>query len=351
MTGRLASRRPTMNDVAADANVSLKTVSRVVNQVGSVDSILVERVLKSIARLGFRRNEDAASLRSGGAVKTIGLVTAVHSNTFYTAIASGVMQMARTSGYQVIIASSEEDPELERALALDLCRRRVSGLIVVPLDSDQSFLASEMQRGTPVVFVDRPPIGVEADAVLIDNRGGARIAMEAILTRRHRRVALVMDSLGIYTMRERSAGARDAMSAAGIPADPDLVTTEAHTPDEAAGLFSRMLDLSKPPTAVLCGNNRATIGVIEELARRRAMGERSAESVQVVGFDNFEMSRLLPFPVTLVDYDISEMGARAAERLLARIQGDQGPPHAQLLPTRLVQRGGLFGLAARNGHR
>jgi LacI family transcriptional regulator len=331
-----------MNDVAADAGVSLKTVSRVVNNVGTVDPVLVERVVASIAKLGFRRNEEAASLRSGGLAKTIGLVTAVLGNSFYTAIASGVMRMARENGYQVIMASSEEDPQLERELAIDLCRRRVSGLIVVPLDGDHSFLQSEITRGTPVVFIDRPAVGVEADAVLIDNRGGARSAMDVLLSSGHSRIAIILDSLGIYTMRERLAGAREALIAAGITEDPDLMTAQAHTPDEAAELFGRMLDLEHPPTAVLCGNNRGTIGVVEELARR-ARGGHDAPKVHVVGFDDFEMSRLLPSPVTLVDYDIPELGALAAQRLLARIGGDATPPQTLLLPTRLVQRGGALG--------
>ena len=336
-----------MNDVAADAGVSLKTVSRVVNHVGTVDPVLVERVVSSIARLGFRRNEEAASLRGGGLAKTIGLVTAVLGNSFYTAIASGVMRAARESGYQVIMASSEEDPQLERELAIDLCRRRVSGLIVVPLDGDHSFLQSEITRGTPVVLIDRPALGVEADAVLIDNRGGARAAMDVLLSQGHRRIAVVLDSLGIYTMRERLAGAREALIAAGIPEDVNLVTSEAHTPDEAAGLFARMLDLPDAPTAVLCGNNRGTIGVVEELTRR-SRGPQHAPQVEVMGFDDFEMSRLLPAPVTLVDYDIPELGALAAERLLARIGGDASAPHTLLRPTRLVQRGGALGAPARS---
>jgi LacI family transcriptional regulator len=327
------SLRPTMNDVAADAGVSLKTVSRVVNSVSTVDPVLVVKVVASIRKLGFRRNGVAASLRSGGETLTIGLITADLSNAFYTTISSAVASVARSRGYQVIMASSEENPDIERSLALDLCQRRVSGLLVVPTSADHSYLKREVDLGIPIVFVDRPGTGLEADAIVVDNRGGARLAIDHLLEAGHRRIGLLMDSLAIHTMRERLGGANEALAAAGISADAALTCENVHSPDDAIRAMSRMLDLPQPPTAVLCGNNRSTVGAVEELWRRRV-------SVEVVGFDDFEMSRLLPQPVTIVDYDTSALGTLAAEQLFARIDGAASEPVKQLLPTHLVTRGG-----------
>ena len=324
--------RPTMNDVAADAGVSLKTVSRVVNDVSTVDPALVEKVVASIGKLGFRRNGVAASLRSGGETLMIGLITADLSNVFYTTLSSAVASVARSRGYQVIMASSEENPDIERSVALDLCQRRVSGLIVVPTSADHSYLKREVDLGIPIVFVDRPGPGLEADAIVVDNRGGARLAIERLVGAGHRRIGLLMDSLEIYTMRERLGGAMDALAAARIIADPALTSEDVHSPDDAITAMSRMLDLPQPPTAVFCGNNRGTIGAVEELWGRRA-------NVEVVGFDDFEMSRLLPQAVTIVDYDTSALGTLAAEQLFARIDGASSAPAEQLLPTHLVTRG------------
>ena len=326
--------RPTMNEVAADAGVSLKTVSRVVNNVPTVDPDLVEKVRESIKKLGFRRNGVAASLRSGGETKTIGLVTADLSNAFYTTLSSAVATVARTRGFQVIMASSEEDSDIERSLALDLCQRRVSGLIVVPTNADHGYLQAEVDLGIPVVFVDRPGTGLEADAIIADNRGGARAAVRQLIAGGHRRVGLLMDSLSIHTMSERVAAARQALSSAGIDDDPSLLAQNVHSPDDAAVAMGAMLDLAQPPMAVLCGNNRSTIGAVEELWRRRA-------NVEAIGFDDFEMSRLLPQAVTIVDYDTAVLGTLAAERLFERIDGVVSKVTVQLLPTRLIVRGGL----------
>jgi LacI family transcriptional regulator len=321
-----------MNDVASDAGVSLKTVSRVVNAVPTVDRDLVDKVFASIKKLGYRRNGIAASLRAGSETRMIGLITADVSNSFYTELASAVAKVARARGFQVIMASSEEDPEIERALALDLCQRQVSGLIVVPTSADHRYLQAEMDLGVAVVFVDRPASGLTADAILIDNQGGAHSAVERLIANGHRRIGLLMDSLSIYTMRERLAGARDALAAAGIDDDPALLVDGVHSPDDAANAVRSMLDLADPPTAFLCGNNRSTIGALEEVWRRGA-------SIAIVGFDDFEMSRLLPQPVTIVDSDTAELGTRAAERLFDRIDGIAAEPTEHLLPTRLVDRG------------
>lgn len=328
------SGRPTMVDVAAAAGVSLKTVSRVINSEPNVDAAMSARVQEAIGRLGYHRNALAASLRSG-TNDTIGFVSADLTNTFYMEVAAALSSVAVKRGMHVVMASSEEDPATERRLALDLCMRRVGGLIVVPTASDHSYLAPEVERGTPVVFLDRPGTGISADAVLIDNRGGARAAVAELLDAGHRRVAILLDATEIFTMRERRDGALEAFAAAGVVADPALIVTGLHTPAAARAAMERLLDASAPPTAVFCGNNRATIGALEAILPRSA-------DVAVTGFDDFELSGLLPRRIRIVAYDVAELGTRAATVLLDRI-ADRSPhdPTARLIPTRLVDRGGL----------
>ena len=238
------------------------------------------------------------------------------------------------------MSSSEENVELERSTALALCQRRVSGLIVVPTTSDHGYLRAEVDRGIPVVFVDRPGNGIDADAILVDNEGGAADAVAALIERGHRRIAVLLDSLDIYTMRERLSGVERAFAASGVSIDSDLIAYTAHSPENAVQAMATMLDLPEPPTAVLCGNNRSTIGAVEEIWRRSV-------DVDVVGFDDFEMSRLLPQAVTIVDYDTRALGIASAQRLFDRIDGDTSASRRVLLPTQLVGRGGQWPVSAR----
>lgn len=322
-----------MVDVAAAAGVSLKTVSRVINSEPNVDAAMAARVRDAAEQLGYHRNALAASLRSG-TNDTIAFVSADLSNTFYMQIAAALSAVAVQRGMHVVMASSEEDAATERRLALDLCQRRMGGLIVVPAASDQSYLAREVERGTPVVFLDRPGTGVAADAVLLDNRGGARAAVAELLEAGHERIAILLDSPDIFTMTERLAGAREAFAAAGRAFDAGAVVSDIHTPRDARAAMDRLLDADAAPTAVFCGNNRATIGALEAILAREA-------DVAVSGFDDFELSWMLPRRIRLVSYDVAELGTRAATTLLDRVANSAPAASApQLVPTTLVDRGG-----------
>lgn len=324
--------RPTMVDVASAAGVSLKTVSRVINDEPHVNAETQARVRAAIETLGYHRNAIAASLRSGS-IDTIGLIVADLRNAFYTAVAAAVSAVAVSHGMQVIIASSESDPDAERALALDLCQRRVGGLIIMPAGTDQSYLQPEMDRGTQMVFLDRPGVGVSADAVLIDNRGGAYRAVTTLLDAGHRRIAVLGDHPHIHTMRERVGGAVDAHRDRGLTLEDDMVVSDLHSSDDARETILRLLSSPNPPTAVFCCNNRSTIGVLQATMPLHL-------TLAIAAFDDFELSDLLPTSLTVVDYDTEELGRSAARTLLGRLAGTtDGPASTVLIPTTLARRG------------
>nr|BFE55480.1 LacI family DNA-binding transcriptional regulator [Dactylosporangium thailandense] len=325
-----------MADVAARAGVSLKTVSRVVNDAPYVQPELAERVLAAVAELGFRRNHLASSLRSGQATATIGLLIEEIANPFYATIAGAAAEIARQRDTMLIIASSEEDPAREQQLLRDLCARRVDGLLVVPAGSptgcDHSFLRAEVELGTSVVFLDRPPGNLRADTVLLDNRGGARDGVRRLVAEGHRRIAVLLDSIGVYTMRERLDGAQDALVEAGAPYDDRLVRDGVRDPAAAGRVVADLLDQPDPPTAFFSLNNRITLGVIEELHRR-------GSDAALLAFDDFELARLVPYPLTVIAYDTRALARTATELLFRRIDGDRSWPRTVVLPTELVARG------------
>lgn len=325
-------RRPTMLDVAKRADVSVKTVSRVINGEPSVASELTERVLTAAAELGFRRNDIARSLRSSQSSRTIGLLIEEIANPFYSTIARVVGEVAAEHQTLVLIASSEEDPAREKEILLDLCERRVDGLLVVPAGHDHSYLRPEVQMGMPVVFLDRPPGQLLADTVLVDHRGGSRDAVQSLLDDGHTRVGILSDSLSVFTMRERLAGAQDAMALAGVRFDEALVRHDIRSPEAAARAVAQMLDHPDPPTAFFCLNNRITIGALGELWARRS-------DAGLAGFDDFELSHLMPRPLRVVAYDPTDLARIAAERLFERIAGDGSWPATSVLLTHLVNRG------------
>jgi LacI family transcriptional regulator len=329
-------RRPTMVDVALRAGVSIKTVSRVINGEPSVSAQLIAQVLSAAADLNFRRNDVARTLRSNEVGRTIGLLIEGIANPFYAAIAHVVADIAAANDTLLIIASSEEDVERERKLLLDLCQHRVSGLLIVPAGEDHSYLRSEVQMGMPVVFLDRPPGRLLADTVVVDNRGGAEAAVLRLVSDGHRRIGILLETLSVFTMRERLGGAQLALALAGVPYDESLVRHDVSSPEHAARAVAEMLAAAEPPTAFFCLNNRITIGAVRALYALRS-------DAGLVGFDDFELADLMPRPFQVVAYDPVQLARIATERLFARIAGDQSWPVTQTLATRLLDRGLALG--------
>ena len=182
--------------------MSLKTVSRVINAEAGVTPATAAKVTEAIDALGFERNDLARSLRQGRTSSTLGLVIEDVANPFYSAVAQAVEAVASDRGFLLITASALEDAERERELIGALLRRRVDALLIVPAGPDHRYISSAART----VFLDRPPQGIAADTVLLDNLGGARRAVEHLIAHGHTRIACVADTADLYTMRERLDG-------------------------------------------------------------------------------------------------------------------------------------------------
>lgn len=324
--------RPTMNDVAAQAGVSLKTVSRVVNGLDHVSPDKFERVTRAIEELGFRRNEYARQLRQG-TTATIGLVLEDVADPFYSLLTRAVEDVAFERDHVVLAASSAEDPIRARALIESFGARGVDGLIVAPAGGiDAQYLQSELDNGSSLVFVDRPVSGIDADTVLVDSRGGAERGTEHLIRHGHRRIAFFGDDESVYTARERRAGYRAALDAAGIPFDDSLVVMTVPATAPANELLDRVLASDDPPTAVFSGNNRWSVRLL------RALRDRP-DDLAFLGFDDFELSDVLSPAITVIAQDASAVGRLAAELLFRRITGDSSPIQRVQLATTLIERG------------
>lgn len=319
----------TLVDVAARAGVSLKTASRAVNGEPHVAEATRRRVVDAAERLGFRLNSQASMLRRGLRPGVVGFVMGDLRNPFYSAIAKGLELETRGRGLQLTVASTDEDPQRERDLVAELVDRQVRALVVVSTREEHGDLESVRQRGIRVVFADRPPVGLAADAVLLDDEGGARRAVESLLAHGHRRIGFVGDFSRLPTHRDRLHGYSAAMEAAGADGWRRWVREDRHDAASARGGVHELLALDEPPTALFTSNNRVTIGALSAL---RGVDVPPA----LVGFDDFDLADVLG--VTVVAHDPVELGRRAAALALGPAPED-GVPRRVVLPTTLVHRG------------
>jgi LacI family transcriptional regulator len=311
----MSATRPTMKDVAARAGVALKTVSRVVNGEPGVTPETARRVLGAIADLGFRRNESARLLRTGRTA-TLGFIADTWAGPDAPAVYRGLETVALEHGYLLYSGSTDTDPGREQRLALAMCARRVDGLVIIPAPGTHDYLVSEIEAGVAAVFVLRPPERVRADAVLPDERGGARAAMGYLLAQGHRRIGFLGGPDG-HRCRMLRAGCAEALSLAGLPAAQTLLHRCAGSL-AAAGV-----------TAVFCADQERT-----REALRAGLGDR----VAIVGFGDFELADLVSPPVSVASYDPVLIGQTAGELLVRRLAGDQAPPRLVEVPVRLIVR-------------
>ena len=324
-----------MHDVAALAGVSLKTVSRVVNQAPNVAPDLVTRVLDAIRLLDYRPNLTASSLRRADRkTAAIGLLLEDVANPFDSALHRAVEDVARQRGTLVFAGSSDEDADRERELLLALVARRVDGLIAVPVGDNDGGLLREQRLGRPMVFVDRPVASGDADTVTVDNRAGAQQAVRHLAAHGHRRIAFLGDLRSIWTAAERHLGYLEGLAAAGIPLDPLLVRQDIHGIEAAGQATLELLASAEPPTALFTGQNLITIGAIHALQRLGLQHQ-----VALIGFDDVLLADLLDPRVSVIAQDPAVLGRTAAELLFARLDGDGAPPRHIVVPTRLVPRG------------
>ncbi len=330
-----AKNRPTMRHVAALAGVGIKTVSRVMNDEPGVSEATRKRVLGASQQLNYQLDMAAGSLRRAGRkTLSIGLLLPSVANPFSSEIHRALEDTLAVRGIAVFAASLDDDPEREKALVAAFLGRRVDGLVLTPIAKSQSYVIPEHSRDLPMVFIDREPVGIEADAVVTDNAVGAAKAAAHLIAHGHRKLGYLGDRTDIQTARERKRGFVEELGRAGIPTAAVPVIEGLHDEESARLAALELLRSEDPPSAIFSSQNLVTFGVM------RALKELGASrDVALVGFDDFTLADMMDPGITVIAQHPERIGKLAAERLLARIDGDTQVPQTYVIPSELIERG------------
>ena len=311
------------------------SVSRVINNHPSVKHSTRAKVMKAIARIGYSPN-DAARMLKGRRGRTIGLVVPDLSD-FFSSCFHAVQQVAIRHDYQTLVVATGRNVAVEDQ-QLESIQNRVAGLLIVSSGSDGTRLKMIQESGVPMVALDRPVAGLQADAVLVENREGAEQGVRHLIEHGHKKIACVGFDSGSYTVAERIEGYKLAMRNAGL--EP-ILFCHVNTLEAMQALVLRWSAAKDRPTAAFSLKRISSVYLIQALHLHKL---RVPEHIAVVGFDDFELAEVLGTPLTVVRQTPARMARAAAELLFKKIANlqDGSATEAQstkmLFPTDLIIR-------------
>ncbi|HHY92418.1 MAG TPA: LacI family transcriptional regulator [Firmicutes bacterium] len=321
-----------IREVAHEAGVSVATVSRVLNRSGYVKAETYQRVIAAIRKLRYVPNGVARSMVRGS-TRTIGLILPDITNPYFPMLARGVEDAATTQGYLVILCNTDNNPDTE-AMYLTLLREKcVDGLIYVSA-APRADHVQEFAESLPVVWVDRPPVGVEGDVVAGDDFLGGYLATRHLLSLGRRHLAFIAGPAGLMTSEERERGYRLAHKEAGLVVEEELLARGDFQFESGRRAMAEILERGRPD-ALFASNDLMALGAIETIL---AAGRRVPEDIAVVGYDNIVFARLARPPLTTVEQPSYLIGLTACEVIMERIARRELPMQKKLFKPNLVVR-------------
>jgi DNA-binding LacI/PurR family transcriptional regulator len=326
----------TMRQIAERAQVSIGTVSHVINETATVRPKLRERVIEAIRSMGYQPSALAQGLRKNR-TNMLGMVIPDITNPFFPGVVRGVEDVAYKRSFRVILCNADNDPSKEASYVRELRSYHIAGLLIIPAVGPDiaGHLRAYASASVPVVCIDRVPDGWKGDAVLVANAEGAYLATRHLIQMGHKRLAVIAGPLKLTNAAERLKGFTRALNEAHIEIEPEFVQ-EARF-DAASGYQAalRLLRMLPRPTAIFACNDLMAFGVLEAA---RELGLRCPEDLSIAGFDSLEFAKLTDPSLTSVYQPGYQLGATAARLLLQRIDGMRLAPQKILLPTELKRR-------------
>lgn len=321
----------TMKDIAKRTGLGLATISSYFNG-GNVREKNRIKIEEAIEELHYEVNEVARGLKTN-ATKTIGVVIPELNSIFCSEIITGMEDILRSRGYATIICDCRTDRKLEKEAVEFLTRKRVDGMVNMPVDITGNHLSVFQKTGKPIVLIDRRIQGVECDSVLVDNQKAARDAVELLLENGHRNIGIIGGPRDVSTAQERLEGYCKAHEHAGIPVRESLIYHGDYTIQGGVQALETLVKRNQDMTAVFVTNYEMTLGAVIGI---NELGIRIPDELSVIGFDNLPFARACSPKLTIVSQPTQEIGREVARIMLAHLDGRETEKIAEKLQTEMI---------------
>ena len=322
----------TIKDVAKTAGVSLSTVSKYLNG-GNLREENAKAIASAIAKLDYHANPFARNLKSPHN-PSIGILLPDISAPFFGSVVTALDKTLRENGYHTLISCYGADHGLERENLQFLLMSGIEGLVYIPENLSLSeFRELTSGRNIPIVQVDRMILGVNSDAVLVNNADAVHRAVSTLIQKGHRRIATIAGPKSVYTAKERHIGYLRALSDHDVLYDDALIISGDNTFATGYLGFEALMQLPEPPTAVFASNYDITLGL---LTAAREQGLHIPDDLDIFGFDCVRICSMMKPPLPVVHQPEQEIGTLAATYLVERLSGYTGKPRTTKLTCSLV---------------
>jgi LacI family transcriptional regulator len=321
-----------MEDVAREANVSMTTVSHVLNGTRKVNAETAAAVKEAMRRVGYVPNNIARML-AGAESRTIGVAIAALTNHYFSETVRAIEAECARHGLMMFVSDTHDDPDQELKVVQSFHQRQVDGIVLAPTPDPQLRTVEYLRiNEIPTVLVDRL-LPCDMDQVAVDNkRPMAELVGHLIQQHGHRRIGFISGAPGLSTTEERLAGYRAALKKAALPFDEDLILCGQSGLEPARLAARQLLSLSAPPTAIVAANNLMTIGAMHAL---RDAHIDVPKKMALVGFDDFDWADYFSPRLTVVAQPLEELGARSLRLLMDRIKTPDQKSHVVRLAPEL----------------
>ena len=328
-------RKPSrLSEVAKLAGVAPITASRAIRGEGYVSEDARARIMEAAAQLNYAPDMVARRMR-GEKSKLIGIFVNNFGSLALHEIAKEISSEARARGYDIVLFNAERFDGPDRAGTRDMLANLCAGLILPMPNAEDGYLGELERRQLPCVFVNFEARPMALPVVVIENRQGARTAVEHLLSLGHRRIAFIAGSKNTGQSAQRQAGYVDALRDAGIAADPALIVPGLFNQNGGHAATQQLLALADPPTAIFAANDEMAFGAIDAIHSR---GLRVPADISVIGFDDIATSCHIHPPLTTMRQPLTALGASAVGELVALIEGGDIEAKRIQLPLELVIR-------------
>lgn len=324
--------KTTIYHVAEEAGVSIATVSKVINNTGSIHTNTRKKVLQVIERLNFYPNRSATAL-AGKQTKTIGLLVSDLSAPFFSELTKGIHEECHKRGFHIMVCSTDGQREKEKNYFATLLRQGIDGFIISS-DHYSMIIEAELKKHQiPGVFITAETKDHQMPLIAADNYGGGCQAVRHLLSLRHRKVAMIKEKS--YAGEIRLRAFRDTMQEASVPIEKDFIIETDSSIENGYKSAKKLLALKDKPTAIFACNDLMAIGAIKAAME---INVAIPSELSIIGFDNISICEFTMPPLTTISQPIHAMGEKAVEVLAKQVQ--QETPHIKtlIIKTNLVIR-------------